>query len=68
MKQQRVSKRIKLCLLLTRDILAFLIIAELLIILMSAICYGLDIPAVRTSGICSPTYPGRIQLKWVCTT
>ena len=45
MKQQRVSKRIKLCLLLTRDILTFFIIAELLIILMSAICYGLDIPA-----------------------
>ena len=47
LKQQRVSKRLKLCLLLTRDILTLLIIAELLIVLMSAICYGLDIPAGR---------------------
>ena len=45
MKQPRVSKRVKLCLLLTRDVLTFLIIAELLIVLMSVICYGLDIPA-----------------------
>ena len=47
LKQQPMSKRLKLCLLLTRDILTLLIIAELLIVLMSAICYGLDIPAGR---------------------
>ena len=45
MNQPRVSKRVKLCLLLIRDILTFFIIAELLIVLMSVICYGLDIPA-----------------------
>ncbi|KAI6651533.1 hypothetical protein LOD99_5141 [Oopsacas minuta] len=47
MKEPRVSKRVKLCMLLTRDILTLLIIVELLIVAMSAISYGLDIAAGR---------------------
>lgn len=41
-KEPRVSKRWKLFLLLTRDILTLLIIAELLIVIMSAVSFGLD--------------------------
>ena len=63
-KQQRVSKRFKLCLLLTRDILTLLIIVELLVIIMSAISYGLDIPAGRNIWHIFPyeTWPGYAQV------